>query len=325
MSRTGRPAVLLLRALGLGDFLTAVPAYRGLRRHFPGREIVLAAPAPLAALAGWTGAIDRVLPAAELRPVGWPGPPLEAVVNLHGRGPQSHRILAAVPARRRIGFAHPQAPGFEGPAWLPGEHEVRRWCRLLSAVGVRCDPADLLLTPPPGCPGPVAGPRPVLLHPGAAAPARRWPAERFAAVARALAGWGWPVLLTGGAAERPVAVRVAELAGLPARAVLAGRTDLAELAGLVAGAALVICGDTGVGHLATATGTPSVLLFGPVAPAEWGPLRDLDRHLALWRGRSGDPHGGTPDPGLAAIAVPEVLAAARTLLALPRHPAARPA
>jgi ADP-heptose:LPS heptosyltransferase len=169
---------------------------------------------------------------------------------------------------------------------------------------------------PPETPGTV------VVHPGAAAPARRWPADRFATVARELAGQGWPVLVTGNAAERPLARRVAALAGLPARAVLAGRTgDLGALARLIAGAALVVCGDTGVGHLATATGTPSVLLFGPVPPDEWGPLRDLDRHLVLWRGRSGDPHGGTADPGLTAIAVPEVLAAARTLLAQPRHPA----
>src|SRR5205823_2724259 len=108
---------------------------------------------------------------------------------------------------------------------------------------------------------------------------------------------------------------VAGMAGLPRGAVLAGRTGLAGLARLVAGVALVICGDTGVGHLATATATPSVLLFGPVPPSQWGPLRDRERHTVLWSGGTGDPHGGVPDPGLLAIAVPEVLAAARALLA----------
>jgi ADP-heptose:LPS heptosyltransferase len=309
-----RPTVVALRALGLGDFLTAVPAYRGLRRHHPGHEIVLAAPAPLAPLATWTGAIDRVLPTGELAPVPWSGPPADLAVNLHGRGPQSHRVLAAVPAARRVGFGCTGA-AFDGPAWQDGEHEVRRWCRLLGAAGIGCDPADLLLTLPAGTPAPDRPP--VLLHPGAAAAARRWPPDRFAAVARALAADGWPVAVTGTAAERPLALLVAGLAGLPDGAVLAGRTGLRGLARTVAGAALVVCGDTGVGHLATATGTPSVLLFGPVPPARWGPLRDQDRHVVLWSGRAGDPHGTAVDPGLLGITAAEALAAARALLAAP--------
>jgi ADP-heptose:LPS heptosyltransferase len=158
----------------------------------------------------------------------------------------------------------------------------------------------------------------VVVHPGAA-PARRWPAARFAAVARGLAAGGWPVAVTGSAAEQPLAREVARLAGLPDTAVLAGRTSLADLARLVADAALVVCGDTGVGHLATATATPSVLLFGPTPPAEWGPLRDLDRHIVLWTGHAGDPNGTYPNRGLLAIAAPEVLAAARALLARTRR------
>jgi ADP-heptose:LPS heptosyltransferase len=108
---------------------------------------------------------------------------------------------------------------------------------------------------------------------------------------------------------------VARLGGLPDDAVLAGRTSLADLARVVASAALVICGDTGMGHLATALATPSVLLFGPTPPAEWGPVRDLDRHLVLWSGEAGDPYGSIPHSGLLAIGVSGVLAAARALLA----------
>jgi ADP-heptose:LPS heptosyltransferase len=113
--------------------------------------------------------------------------------------------------------------------------------------------------------------------------------------------------------------------------VLAGRTDVGELAALVAGARLVVCGDTGVGHLATGYGTPSVLLFGPNPPAIWGPLVDLDRHRVLWPAGSTRPARPAvarrsttpwstavplprrvargPHPTLAAITVDEVLAA----------------
>jgi ADP-heptose:LPS heptosyltransferase len=69
----------------------------------------------------------------------------------------------------------------------------------------------------------------------------------------------------------------------------------------------VVCGDTGVGHLATAFGTPSVLLFGPTPPALWGPPASRPQHRVLHHGGRGDPHGATLDPALAAISVADVL------------------
>jgi ADP-heptose:LPS heptosyltransferase len=74
----------------------------------------------------------------------------------------------------------------------------------------------------------------------------------------------------------------------------------------------VACGDTGVAHLATALGTPSVVLFGPTPPAEWGPPPDPG-HAVLWAGRRGDPHAAAPDPGLLAITVLDVVAALQGL------------
>jgi ADP-heptose:LPS heptosyltransferase len=72
----------------------------------------------------------------------------------------------------------------------------------------------------------------------------------------------------------------------------------------VAGAALVLCGDTGIAHLATALGTPSVVLFGPVPPSLWGPPPDRPQHVALW---------ADPD-GLLDLTVDQVLAAAGRLV-----------
>jgi ADP-heptose:LPS heptosyltransferase len=152
-----------------------------------------------------------------------------------------------------------------------------------------------------------------VLHPGAASGSRRWPPGRFAAVARAERRAGRRVVVTGGPAERRLALRVAAEAGLPAGDVLAGRTGLAELAGVVAGADRVVCGDTGVGHLATALGTPSVVLFGPVPPDRWGPPRDRPVHRALWAGGTGDPHADRVDDGLLRIGVDRVLQALEEL------------
>jgi ADP-heptose:LPS heptosyltransferase len=118
------------------------------------------------------------------------------------------------------------------------------------------------------------------------------------------------VLLTGSARESAVAGLIAGKAGLAPGRVLAGRTDLDRLAKLVAGAGRVVSSDTGIAHLATALGTPSVVLFGPTPPQEWGPPPD-PRHTTLWAGRRGDPHAHEPDPGLLAIEPGTVIEALR--------------
>ncbi|MYW06114.1 glycosyltransferase family 9 protein, partial [Streptomyces sp. SID3343] len=146
-----------------------------------------------------------------------------------------------------------------------------------------------------------------IVHPGAAAAARRWPADRFAALVRALTLRGHRVVVTGGPEDDALVERVACDAGSAA-----GRTDVAELAALVASARLVVSGDTGVAHLASAFARPSVTLFGPTPPAEWGPPA-AGRHRVLWPappGYRGDPHATTVDPVLASIDVEAVVRAA---------------
>lgn len=202
---------------------------------------------------------------------------------------------------------------FGGPQWRPGEHETARWCRLLEESGVPADPGRLDLRRPPGELSHPAARGATLIHPGAASAARRWPPERFAAVASAELERGRTVLLTGSRGERALAANVARRAGLPPDAVLAGGTDLLGLAGLVAAAGRIVCGDTGVAHLATALGVPSVVLFGPTSPEEWGPPAGRPWHRALWRGRAGDPHGARPDSGLLELEVEDVLSALRDL------------
>jgi ADP-heptose:LPS heptosyltransferase len=307
----GRPTLLVLRALGLGDLLTAVPALRGLAAAFADHRRVLAAPRALAPLALLTGTVDEVVDAAPLGPVDLRLSAADTAVNLHGRGPQSHRVLLATRPGRLIAYANPEiGQSLRGPRWDDDEHEVDRWCRLLERMGIPADPGALDLPTPEPSPR-VAGMRAggvTVVHPGAASAARRWPPDRFAAVAASERGAGRRVLVTGSADEASIARRVASGAGLEPDAVVAGRTDLVELGALVAVAGRVVCGDTGVAHLATALGTPSVLLFGPTSPARWGPPPDREAHVALWAGRTGDPHGTVPDPGLLMISVDDVLA-----------------
>ena len=304
MALSRRPRLLVLRALGLGDFLTGVPALRALRRARPDHELVLAAPSVLAPLVDLADVADRLLDTHRLDAPTWTGEPPDLAVNLHGRGPQSHQLLEALQPHTLVAFECPAA-SHSGPRWDPCEHETRRWCRLVAdSLDVPADPLDLRLTVP-STPAPLPGA--VVLHPGAAYPSRRWPPDRFAEVARALVSAGHDVVVTGGPHEVPLARDVATRAGLALDRVLAGRTDLLELAAQVASARLVVCGDTGLAHLATAFGTPSVLLFGPMPPSRWGPLTD-GPHAVLWHGSGvGDPWGDEVDPALLRIDVDEVV------------------
>jgi hypothetical protein len=310
------PPVLVLRALGLGDLLTGIPALRGLRRLNPQRPLLLAAPRVLGSWFVDLGLVDDVVVTDDLS-----GPPPGAhlgphnAIDLHGNGWPSRGLLEAAGPRSVLSFAPPAGhpdPAAHEPMWRRDEHEVLRWCRLVGFLGAECGPDDLRV---PELPAARCGPGgPVVVHPGAASRSRRWPPERFAEVARALRAAGHDVVVTGGHAERALAAHVVRLAGLPPSASTAGALDLPALAALVADASLLVCGDTGVAHLATAVGTPSVLLFGPIAPSQWGPAVDADRHVVLWHGDgAGDPHGDEPDPDLLRIDVEEVLAATQSM------------
>jgi ADP-heptose:LPS heptosyltransferase len=308
---------LVLRALGLGDFLTGVPALRALRRGLPDHAVVLAAPAALRPLVELADVADELLPVGELEPVPWTGPPPDLAIDLHGNGPASKALLQVLDPGCIVAFGGPGAGGtaVSGPEWRVQEHETARWCRLVSTcLGVPADPADLRIEHPRT---PPAARGAVVVHAGAASAARRWPEERFAEVA----GWatraGARVVLTGSESERPIVERVRRLAGLPRDSCLAGRTDLAALAAVVADARLVVCGDTGVAHLATAYGTPSVVLFGPTPPAWWGPPAS-GPHEAVWYGTEpGNPHGDTVDPALLRITAADVVRRAAVSCGLP--------
>lgn len=296
--------VLVLRALGLGDALTAVPALRGLRRAYPRRPLLLAIGHPVGDLLKDAGVVDGVIPTSGLagRPPGLGLGPHTAV-NLHGRGPQSHILLQGGRPDELIAFASARAET-DGPGWRDGEHEVDRWCRLVSTVTwAPCGRDDLRLPPPPP---PQRREqlvrRPVVVHPGASVSDRRWPVDRWASVASWLhRAAGHDVVVTGGVQENALTAEVARRAGLPPTADLGGSLDIHELADLVARASLVLSADTGVAHLATAYGTASVILFGAVPPSEWGPAIDLERHGVLWCG------------SLTAISVSAVLDAAAAL------------
>ncbi|WP_420884056.1 HAD-IIIA family hydrolase [Micromonospora sp. CPCC 205547] len=159
-----------------------------------------------------------------------------------------HRVPVGVPEPERA-LSLAAAAGFGLPA---GDDPVLR---------LR---ADLPAVPPPADPGYV------VVHPGASVPARACPPQRCAEIVAALTAAGYRVLVTGGSAETALTSRVAAAGGTD----LGGRTDLAGLAGVLAGARCVVVGNTGPAHLAAAVGTPVISLFAPTVPfGQWGPYR----------------------------------------------------
>ncbi|MFF7725469.1 glycosyltransferase family 9 protein [Streptomyces sp. NPDC008001] len=197
---------------------------------------------------------------------------------------------------------------------LPHRHEVEASLDLAEAAGFPLPQGDdgrLAVRRPAGLGDPVGEDDYVVVHPGAAVPARQWGRERFAAAVRLLQRAGYRTVVTGGPGERELTAAVANGAALD----LGGRTTSDELAGVLSRAAAVVAGNTGPAHLAAAVGTPVVSLFAPVVPAErWAPfgvphvlLGDPDAPCAGTRARVcpvvGHPCLGTvsPEDVLAAV------------------------
>jgi histidinol-phosphate phosphatase family protein len=162
-----------------------------------------------------------------------------------------HRVDESLPEPERA-LSLAAAAGYALPAWDDGRLRLRPESVDLAA---RPDVAGLL--PPEDF---------VVVHPGASVPARACPPERCRDIVAALAGSGRRVLVTGGPDERALTSYVAGRAGVD----VGGRTDLADLAALVAHARAFVVGNTGP-HVAAAVGTPVVSLFAPTVPyRRWG-------------------------------------------------------
>lgn len=152
-------------------------------------------------------------------------------------------------------------------------HEVRRQLDLVARVGARTADERLRFRVDDGerkriaarlaahnlRPGDVLVP----IHPGASAPSRRYPPERFTALARALTSLGCRVVVTGSADERGLAAGIAAAAGVPC---MAGELSLGELGALIEAAALLISNNSGPVHIAAALGTPVVDLYALTNP-----------------------------------------------------------
>ncbi|MGC2638325.1 MAG: glycosyltransferase family 9 protein [Acidobacteriaceae bacterium] len=195
-----------------------------------------------------------------------------------------------------------------------GAHVIEQSLEVASAIAED----DLAMTPPWLPCDPQAERRAseirqpfVLVSPGAGWGAKRWPAERYGAVAQRLAAAGYHVVINCGPAEEPLAQQIVASSGGHADIL---PSDMASLIAVTRRASLMIAGDTGPLHLACALGTPVVGIFGPTDPARNGPFHCRSRVLRHPESRRDHTRRSEPEAGLLTITPEAVTDAALELL-----------
>jgi lipopolysaccharide heptosyltransferase I len=290
--------ILVVRLGSLGDLVHTLPAVSALRRTFPGADIDWVVDRPHAPFLALVPVITRTLVLRDRTAAAW----LEMRRTMRG-----HRYDAAVDfqgliksaflarlsgAGRVIGFDR-RALREPAARWLyrervdvpGGLHVIQKNLQLARALGA---PADRLEFPLSPVESPVAASlrseglgRFALVNPGAAWPNKRWPPARFGELARALRDrHGLRSVVLWGPGEDALAAEVVRASD--GAAIAAPPTSLTDLVALARAAALVVSGDTGPLHIATAVGVPAVALFGPTNPRRNGPWDDADISISLY-------------------------------------------
>jgi len=291
---------LLVRLGALGDIVHAIPVAVALRREYPDAQIDWIASAKHRELLDLVPVLTRrivvndrgeargglSLTAAirELRRTRY-----DVAIDLQGLL-KSAAIARLSGARRVIGFDARYAreslarlfytdahdPGGEGLfAASEMRHVVTVNLGLLAPLGIAPAPPEFVINAPRSAAVADviarAGGRFALLNTGAAWPNKRWPAPRLGELARVLRErHRLPSIVLWGPGERVLAEEV--VAKAEGAAIIAPQTTIADIVALSAAAAVMVSGDTGPTHLASAVGTPVVGIYGPTRPERNGPL-----------------------------------------------------
>ncbi len=307
--------ILIIRPSALGDVCRSVPVLCSLRRAFPAARIDWLVQDTFAEAISAHPALSNPLPFARKRFGRWASPAgMGALAHwlrdlgranydlvLDCQGLLRSAIFAqATGAPRRIGHADARELAWAAytnrvpPGTSP--HTVDRMLELAAAAGAP-PVADMRLYAPAAgaalfereprlAPG-----RTIVIAPTSRWPGKRWPAARFADVARGLLARQTPdppvVAIVGSARERDQCEPLLDMAGTDPRVVdLVGRTTVAELMALIERASLVLANDSAAVHIAVGFSRPLVAIYGPTDIARVGPYgRTQD---VLSRARAGD-------------------------------------
>lgn len=304
MRLTSLSSFLLVRLGALGDIVHAIPVAAALRRAFPSARIDWLVSARHREILDLVPVIDRRIavedrqtPAAAGRARGLHLPAAvralrsaryDIAFDLQGLI-KSAIIARTTGAERIVGFSkkylrEPFAsvfytdthdPGGEG-IYATGEtrHVVEINLGVLQAIGLSAAkpefPIDAVKSEIADRMRAAAGGRYALLNPGAAWPNKRWPPDRLASLAVALRERHQLIsVVLWGPGERELAQAV--VAAARESAVMTPETTIADLVALSRGASVVVSGDTGPTHIASAVGAPIVGIYGPTRPERNGP------------------------------------------------------
>lgn len=295
--------IAIFRALNLGDVLCAIPAIRALRASYPEAHINLVG---LPWMADFAKRFSHYFDGFVSFPgiAGLPEQPIDLdafthflhreraanydlVLQMHGKGSVTNPVVAMFANRHVAGYYEPGEYCPATDTFMPypeGLPEIERHIALMKFLGI---PAQGRALEFPVSPVELAEAETLLaeqgvrddayicIHPGARDIRRWWAPRKFAQVADALAEKGYTIVFTGTSQEYEAVEHVREkMSGHSIN--LAGKTELGVLGALISRASLLVSNDTGVSHVAAATGTRSVVIFLASDPDRWAPLnRDL--------------------------------------------------
>ena len=302
--------ILAVKLDHIGDYLTAIPALRDLKRAFPHASLTLLAPPATSALARGEACIDNVIEFALFHARsgdGQRGVTADEFAALQARlapekfdlaidlrmQPETRHVLRHTGAGLLAGYDHGGALPFldvalewEGDQRLVAKHAhvSERLCMLVAAVEGACRDLPNGSIPPAGDPllVPALGRLPaaflarplVCVHPGVGNPVRQWPPAAFAGLIDLLAAEGLNSILVGGADEQDVALEVlSKVAAKQSVISLVGAVKLTELGDVMQACTIFVGNNSGPKHLAASLGVPTVGIHsGVVDAAEWAPL-----------------------------------------------------
>ena len=292
------PRFLIVRLGSLGDVVHAIPAVAALKKRHPDAAIDWVVDPRYVDLVRLVTVVDRVIPfdprhavlafptmIRTLRRVGY-----EAAIDLQGLL-KSAALSRMIGAPRVIGFprAHlrePLARFLYSETPDPGDapHVIQKGIALMRALGVSDWSIEFPLAVPRSSAAAVVAARfgssaYALVNPGAAWPNKRWPVDRFGALAAAIRERrGLGSLVLWGPGEESMASGV--VAASRGAAELAPPTTITDIVAIAKSASLMVSGDTGPLHIAAAVGAPIVALFGPTRPERNGPWARSDISLS---------------------------------------------
>jgi lipopolysaccharide heptosyltransferase I len=327
--------VLIVRLTSLGDVVHAIPAAAALRRFFPWSRIDWLVDARHREIVELVTAVDRVVTLAGSTPGAWVQAvrELRAVgydVALDFQGLMKSAVLARASGAAKVaGFSlwhlreKSARPFYTSAEETEGGHAIRKNLRLLRVLDIHDDDriefplAEFESTAVASLRETIGTGRFALINPAAGWPNKRWPPDRFGALAAFIRDVCTltPVVLWGPGEQTLAETVVTASRGA---AVLSPRTSVKDLVALSRAADLLVAGDTGPLHIATAVGTPTVSLFGPTYPERNGPWSADD--IVVSRAESCGCHRARRCHQVAwcldDVSVPEVCAAVQRRLAV---------